>query len=71
MPGCVTARCKGLDPVTRAVARAVPGGLAQFRPDREGVPVAAAGLAKPGDMILTMGAGDVTVLSGRLVKALA
>jgi len=53
------------------IARAVPGGLAQFRPDRESVPVAAAGLAKPGDMILTMGAGDVTALGPLIVSALA
>jgi UDP-N-acetylmuramate-alanine ligase len=26
--------------------------------------------ARPGDLIITMGAGDVTLLSGRLVEAL-
>jgi UDP-N-acetylmuramate--alanine ligase len=52
------------------IARAVPGGRAQFRPDRDSVPAAAAGLAKPGDMILTMGAGDVTALGPLIVSAL-
>ncbi len=52
------------------IARAVPGGRAQFRPDRDSVPAAAAGLAKPGDMIMTMGAGDVTALGPLIVSAL-
>ena len=52
------------------VARAVPGGRAQFMPARADVPAAAAGLAKPGDMILTMGAGDVTALGPLIVAAL-
>jgi UDP-N-acetylmuramate--alanine ligase len=52
------------------VADAVPGGRAQFIPDRASVVAAAAELAKPGDMILTMGAGDVTALGPDLVAAL-
>jgi len=52
------------------VADAVPGGRAQFVPDRERAVAVAAGLAKPGDMILTMGAGDVTALGPRIVAVL-
>jgi UDP-N-acetylmuramate--alanine ligase len=52
------------------VARAVPGARAQFLADRDSVPAAAAGLAKPGDMVLTMGAGDVTALGPLIVAAL-
>ena len=52
------------------IVRAVPGGRAQFVPGRDSVPAVAAGLAKPGDMILTMGAGDVTALGPLIVSAL-
>jgi len=52
------------------VADAVPGGRAMFVPDRASVPSLAIGLAKPGDIILTMGAGDVTELGPQLVAAL-
>jgi UDP-N-acetylmuramate--L-alanine ligase len=55
----------------RLVADAVPGGRAHFVPDRAAVPVIAAGLAKPGDLILTMGAGDVTELGPQVLEALA
>jgi UDP-N-acetylmuramate--alanine ligase len=54
----------------RLVADAVPGRRALFVPDRDAVPQLAAGLAKPGDLILTMGAGDVTALGPRIVAAL-
>jgi UDP-N-acetylmuramate--alanine ligase len=52
------------------VASAVPGGRARFLPDAGAVPDAVAGLAKPGDLVLTMGAGDVTLLGPRIVAAL-
>ncbi|HMG64800.1 MAG TPA: UDP-N-acetylmuramate--L-alanine ligase [Streptosporangiaceae bacterium] len=52
------------------VASAVPGGLAQFLPDRASAPAAVAGLAKPGDLVLTMGAGDVTALGPLILAAL-
>jgi UDP-N-acetylmuramate--alanine ligase len=52
------------------VADAVPDGRAQFVPDRSSVPEAAAALGKPGDMILTMGAGDVTVFGPLILAAL-
>jgi UDP-N-acetylmuramate--alanine ligase len=54
----------------RLVSDAVPGGRAIFVPDRAGVPAAIAGLAKPGDLVLTMGAGDVTTLGPQIVAAL-
>ena len=53
------------------VAAAVPGGRAQFLPDRADVPAAVAGIAKPGDLVLTMGAGDVTALGQVILTALA
>jgi UDP-N-acetylmuramate--alanine ligase len=52
------------------VADAVPGGRAVFCPDRGAVPAAVAGVAKPGDVVLTMGAGDVTMLGPLIVDAL-
>ena len=52
------------------VAGAVPGGKARFVPDMDRVPQVVAGLARPGDVVLTMGAGDVTKLGPRLVEAL-
>ena len=52
------------------VADEVPGGRAQFVPDRAALPSLAAGLAKPGDIILTMGAGDVTTVGPEVIAAL-
>ncbi len=52
------------------VADAVPGGRASFLPDAGAVPAAVAALAKPGDMVLTMGAGDVTALGPPILAAL-
>jgi len=51
------------------IAAAVPGG-AHYLPDRAEVPAAVASLAKPGDLVLTMGAGDVTALGPLIVAAL-
>jgi UDP-N-acetylmuramate--alanine ligase len=52
------------------VADAVPGGHARFVPDRAQVAAVIAGIAEPGDLVLTMGAGDVTMLGPQLVEAL-
>ena len=52
------------------VAGAVPGGRAVFLPEREAVPALVADLARPGDLVLTMGAGDVTALGPLIVAAL-
>jgi UDP-N-acetylmuramate--alanine ligase len=53
------------------VADAVPGGRAVFCVDRNGLPAVVADLAKPGDLVLTMGAGDVTALGPLIVSAIA
>ena len=52
------------------VADAVPGGRACFCADAAKVPATVADVAKPGDVVLTMGAGDVTKLGPRIVAAL-
>src|SRR5262245_28338262 len=52
------------------VASAVPGGRAVFLPDRAAAPGAVADTARPGDLVLTMGAGDVTALGPLIVAAL-
>jgi UDP-N-acetylmuramate--alanine ligase len=52
------------------VAGAVPGGQALFLPDRTQVIAEIAGLAQPGDVVMTMGAGDVTALGPQLVEAI-
>ena len=44
----------------RLVADAVPGGAARYVPDLADVPAVVAALARPGDLVLTMGAGDIT-----------
>jgi UDP-N-acetylmuramate--alanine ligase len=54
----------------KLVADAVPGGRAQFLADRRQVAPAVAGMAKPGDLVLTMGAGDVTALGPLILAAL-
>jgi UDP-N-acetylmuramate--alanine ligase len=51
------------------IAAAVPGG-ALYLPDRGEVPAVIASLAKPGDLVLTMGAGDVTGLGPLILAAL-
>jgi UDP-N-acetylmuramate--alanine ligase len=52
------------------IARAVPGGRARFIADRDDLPAAIAAAARPGDLILTMGAGDITALGPLIVTAL-
>jgi len=52
------------------IARAVPGERGTFWPDRQSLPPAIADLAKPGDVVMTMGAGDVTQLGPLIVAAL-
>jgi UDP-N-acetylmuramate--alanine ligase len=53
----------------RLVADAVPGGQALFLPDRTQVASLIGRTAEPGDVVLTMGAGDVTALGPQLVEA--
>ena len=52
------------------IAEAVPGGRARFIPDRGDLPAAVAAAARPGDLVLTMGAGDITALGPLIVTAL-
>ena len=52
------------------IADAIPGVRGAFWPDRRSLPRAIADLAKPGDVVLTMGAGDVTQLGPQIVAAL-
>jgi UDP-N-acetylmuramate--alanine ligase len=52
------------------VADAVPGGRASFCPEMAQVPGLIADQAKPGDVVLTMGAGDVTALGPLIVANL-
>jgi len=52
------------------IASAVPGGRAPFIPDRGGLPASVAAAARPGDLVLTMGAGDITALGPLIVTAL-
>ncbi len=52
------------------VAAQVPGRRARYLPDAAAVPGSVAVSAKPGDLVLTMGAGDVTTLGPLIVAAL-
>jgi UDP-N-acetylmuramate--alanine ligase len=52
------------------VASRVPGARARYLPDAAAVPAAVAATGKPGDLVLTMGAGDVTALGPLIVAAL-
>jgi UDP-N-acetylmuramate--L-alanine ligase len=52
----------------KLVADAVPGGAAHYVPEFADVPKVVAALAAPGDLVLTMGAGDITRM-GPLVLA--
>jgi UDP-N-acetylmuramate--alanine ligase len=52
------------------VAAAVPGGGARFVPTMDGALALITAMAEPGDVILTMGAGDVTKLGPRIVETL-
>ena len=52
------------------IADAVPGGRAHFVPERAQVAPLVSRIARPGALVLTMGAGDVTALGPELVEAL-
>ena len=52
------------------VADHVPGGRVTYLPDSGAVPDAVASIAEPGDLVLTMGAGDVTALGPPIIAAL-
>ena len=52
------------------IADAVPGGRARFEPDPARAAAVIDAIAEPGDLVLTMGAGDITALGPRLVEIL-
>jgi UDP-N-acetylmuramate--alanine ligase len=55
----------------RLVADAVPGGAAHYVPEFGDVPKVVAALAAPGDLVLTMGAGDITRMGPLLLAEIA
>ncbi len=55
----------------RLVADAVPGGTARYVPDFADVPAVVAALARPGDLVLTMGAGDITKMGPLVLDEIA
>ena len=55
----------------RLVADAVPGGAAHYVPEFADVPKVVAALAAPGDLVLTMGAGDITRMGPLLLAEIA
>jgi UDP-N-acetylmuramate--alanine ligase len=55
----------------RLVADAVPGGAARYVESFGDAPRVAASVAAPGDLVLTMGAGDVTTLGPLILDELA
>jgi UDP-N-acetylmuramate--alanine ligase len=54
----------------RLVADAVPGGRARFVPAPDRAAAVIDAIAEPGDLVLTMGAGDITALGPRLLEIL-
>jgi len=55
----------------RLVADAVPGGAARYVPAFADVPAVVAALARPGDLVLTMGAGDITKMGPLVLDEIA
>jgi UDP-N-acetylmuramate--alanine ligase len=53
------------------VAGAVPGGAARYVPGFADVPAVVAALARPGDLVLTMGAGDITKMGPLVLDEIA
>jgi len=54
-----------------AVLRSRPRAQAAYFPHRADVEAYVLGKVRPGDLVLTMGAGDVTSIGGELIRALA
>jgi UDP-N-acetylmuramate--alanine ligase len=52
------------------VAKAVPHGRVTYEADGNAVPGRVAAIAAPGDVIITMGAGDVTTLGPKILRLL-
>ncbi|HEY0494226.1 MAG TPA: UDP-N-acetylmuramate--L-alanine ligase [Kutzneria sp.] len=60
----------GVTGVLVADAVTLPDGAVHYEPSFDRVPGLIAGLLKPGDLVLTMGAGDVTMLGPEILAAL-
>jgi len=60
----------GVTGVLVADAVTLPEGAVHYEPSFDRVPRLIAGLVKPGDLVLTMGAGDVTMLGPEILAAL-
>jgi UDP-N-acetylmuramate--alanine ligase len=60
----------GVTGVLVADAVTLPDGAVHYEPSFDRVPGLVAGLVKPGDLVLTMGAGDVTMLGPEIIAAL-
>jgi UDP-N-acetylmuramate--alanine ligase len=57
--------------VADAVVDAHPEANVQYIPDRESLAAEVAGLLRPGDLCITLGAGDLTTLADDLLGALS
>jgi UDP-N-acetylmuramate--alanine ligase len=55
----------------RLVADAVPGGAARYIPEFADVPAVVASIVGPGDLVLTMGAGDITKMGPLVLGEIA
>jgi UDP-N-acetylmuramate--alanine ligase len=56
--------------VAAAVRRARPDLRCRYAPDRAGLAALVADLLEPGDLLLTLGAGDITTLADEVVPLL-
>ena len=64
------AREKPLPGVNGALVAQSVSKPVHYQPDMSRVGRQAAGLARPGDVVITMGAGDVTMLGGQILDGL-
>lgn len=67
------AREKPVDGVDSRVItdRIAPGTQVRYEPDFESAPGSVAAVTRPGDLVLTMGAGTVTTLGDAILATLA
>jgi UDP-N-acetylmuramate--alanine ligase len=61
----------GVSGAVIAAETGLPAGSSLFEPDFEAVPGRLAALARPGDLVVTIGAGDITEIGPRLIALLA
>jgi UDP-N-acetylmuramate--alanine ligase len=61
----------GISGATVAAAVPLPPGCVHYEPSWSAVAGRLAELARPGDLVLTIGAGDVTLLGPELLRVLA